>query len=141
MALFLMLFYDCLPAGEKFNKETESMLLQQGLSDIARSSSSEQVAYLLVERARLLDELEAEQQRSVEREQTSNDLARRLEELQTELSEDKEDFEEDLADERETGRKMKEVMRAGHEEEMGMVRRENGRLQEMLNTATSKVGR
>ena len=116
------------------------MLLQQGLSDIARSSASEQVAYLLVERARLLDELEAEQQRSVEREQTSNDLVRRLEELQQELSEDKEDFEEDLADARETMRKMKEVMKAAHKEDMASVVRENGRLQEMVNTAASKVG-
>ena len=40
------------------------MLLQQGLDDIADGSVSEQVAYLLVERARLMDELEAEQARN-----------------------------------------------------------------------------
>ena len=39
------------------------MLLQQGLDDIAHSTTSEQIAYLLVERARLMDELEAEQNR------------------------------------------------------------------------------
>ena len=43
------------------NNETKEMLLQQGLDDIAHSSTSEQIAYLLVERARLMDELEAEQ--------------------------------------------------------------------------------
>ena len=40
------------------------MLLQQGLEDVAQGTISEQIAYLLVERARLLDELEAEQTRN-----------------------------------------------------------------------------
>ena len=40
------------------------MLEQQGLDDIAQASATEQIAYLLVERARLLDELEAEQTRN-----------------------------------------------------------------------------
>ena len=40
------------------------MLLQQGLDDIADGTISEQIAYLLVERARLMDELEAEQSRN-----------------------------------------------------------------------------
>ena len=39
------------------------MLLQQGLDEIAHGTTSEQIAYLLVERARLMDELEAEEQR------------------------------------------------------------------------------
>ena len=43
------------------NDETKELLLQQGLDDIAHSSTSEQIAYLLVERARLMDELEADQ--------------------------------------------------------------------------------
>ena len=37
------------------------MLVQQGLAEIAEATPSEQVAYLLVERARLLDELEGAQ--------------------------------------------------------------------------------
>ena len=53
---FITLFF----SGLK-NDETKEMLLQQGLDDIALSSTSEQIAYLLVERARLMDELEAEQ--------------------------------------------------------------------------------
>ncbi|KAK2193617.1 hypothetical protein NP493_11g10033 [Ridgeia piscesae] len=126
--------------GQQFNKETESMLLQQGLSDIARSNASEQVAYLLVERARLLDELEAEQGRSVEREQANHALTQRLEELQQELEEEKEDFEEDLEEEREKTKKLKESLKTAHEEEMTSVTAENERLQGLLNTATSKVG-
>ena len=116
------------------------MLLQQGLTDIARSSPSEQVAYLLVERARLLDELEAEQGRSVEREHGNNALKQRLEELQQELEEEKEDSEEDLAEEREKTRKMEESMKAAHKKEMAAIVVENEKLQETLNTATSKVG-
>ena len=116
------------------------MLLQQGLSDIARSNPSEQVAYLLVERARLLDELEAEQGRSVEREQANHALTQQLEELQQELEEEKEDFEGDLEEEREKTRKLKESLKTTHEEEMMSVTGENDRLQGLLNTATSKVG-
>jgi hypothetical protein len=41
------------------------MLLQQGLDEIAHGTTSEQIAYLLVERARLMDELEAEEQRQL----------------------------------------------------------------------------
>ena len=52
------------PLGYR-NEDRRDMLLQQGLDDIADSTVSEQVAYLLVERARLMDELEAEQARNV----------------------------------------------------------------------------
>uniref|UniRef100_K1Q5J8 Uncharacterized protein n=1 Tax=Magallana gigas TaxID=29159 RepID=K1Q5J8_MAGGI len=45
--------------------ETTEMLVQQGLDEIANVSTSEQIAFLLVERARLLDELEAEQNRTM----------------------------------------------------------------------------
>ncbi len=41
------------------------MLSQQGLEEISIGNTSEQIAYLLVERARLMDELEAEQARGV----------------------------------------------------------------------------
>ena len=34
------------------------MLIQQGLDDIANSAPGEQIAYLLVERARLMDDLD-----------------------------------------------------------------------------------
>ena len=53
----------CIVAGYH-SEDRRDMLLQQGLDDIADGSVSEQVAYLLVERARLMDELEAEQARN-----------------------------------------------------------------------------
>lgn len=40
-------------------KEVMEMLQQEGLAEISNSSSSEQVAYLLVERVTLLERLEA----------------------------------------------------------------------------------
>ena len=40
------------------DRETREMLTQLGLHDIVNCPSREQVAFLLVERARLLDELE-----------------------------------------------------------------------------------
>ncbi|KAJ6656762.1 hypothetical protein lerEdw1_003093 [Lerista edwardsae] len=48
---------------ESQQKEVEEMLEQEGLVDVARSSPSEQVAYLLVERSTLLEKLEALEQK------------------------------------------------------------------------------
>lgn len=49
--------------GHQNDDDVHEMLLQQGLEDICDASPSERVAYLLVERARLMDELEAEQEK------------------------------------------------------------------------------
>jgi len=43
--------------------ETAEMLIQQGLDDIADRTPGEQIAYLLVDRARLMDDVETEQAR------------------------------------------------------------------------------
>lgn len=53
---FLEVFF---PNADEAQKEAAEMLTQQGLAEIAMATPSEQVAYLLVERARLLDELES----------------------------------------------------------------------------------
>ena len=44
-------------------KEVEEMLEQEGLSEIAHSNASEQIAYLLVERTTLLEKLEMADQK------------------------------------------------------------------------------
>lgn len=44
-------------------KEVEEMLEQEGLSEIAHSHASEQIAYLLVERTTLLEKLEIADQK------------------------------------------------------------------------------
>lgn len=48
---------------ESQQKEVEEMLEQEGLFDIAHSSPSEQVAYLLVERSTLLEKIDALEQK------------------------------------------------------------------------------
>ena len=75
------------------NNETKEMLLQQGLDDIAHSSTSEQIAYLLVERARLMDELEAEQnQMQID----TPDGAMSASQIYNLLEQERNDFEEEL---------------------------------------------
>lgn len=51
------------PSPESQQKEVGEMLEQEGLVDIAHSSPSEQVAYLLVERSTLLEKLEVLEQK------------------------------------------------------------------------------
>ena len=48
---------------ENQSKELVELLSQEGLGDVGLSSPSEQVAYLLVERATLLERLEAAERR------------------------------------------------------------------------------
>lgn len=47
------------PSTDSQRKEVVEMLEQEGLAEISQSNSSEQVAYMLVERATLLERLEA----------------------------------------------------------------------------------
>ena len=54
---FMMDKSQCLFTADTQAEITE-MLTQQGLAEISDATQSEQIAYLLVERARLLDELE-----------------------------------------------------------------------------------
>lgn len=49
----------CVCCAEAHLKEVEEMLDQEGLAEISHSSPSEQIAYLLVERATLLEKLES----------------------------------------------------------------------------------
>lgn len=112
------------------------MLLQQGLEDIADGSSSEQVAYLLVERARLLDEIEAEQAQSSV--QTPEGLlnAGAIYKL---LEQEREDFEDELHTQRESTRAVKEQMKHLHEEEISALMEENEKLQNLLDDTKQKV--
>ncbi len=69
------------------------MLLQQGLDDIAASSISEQIAYLLVERARLMDEMEAGQN-SVQIDTPDGKMS--ASQVYKLLEQEREDFEQEL---------------------------------------------
>ncbi|MBN3312856.1 CCD30 protein, partial [Atractosteus spatula] len=88
-------------------KEVEEMLEQEGLEEITHSSPSEQVAYLLVERATLLEKLEA-----AERKLDTQSLTGSLREvhLQEELDQIRQTLEEELRQQRESMQRTKETM-------------------------------
>ncbi|CAI9547827.1 unnamed protein product [Staurois parvus] len=86
-------------------KEVEEMLEQEGLSEIAQSSPSEQVAYLLVERATLLEKLEALELRLDSR---SENLS--SEKRQDELEQIHRTLEEELYQQCESMRRTKETL-------------------------------
>lgn len=111
------------------------MLIQQGLEEIANVSTSEQIAFLLVERARLLDELEAEQNRTM----TPSVDGRASEDLQRTLDKERNEFEEEIAQHRDNLKKTKEQMKRQHEEEINALMEENNKLEDDLVESKEKV--
>ncbi|XP_041378597.1 myosin-2 heavy chain-like isoform X2 [Gigantopelta aegis] len=111
-------------------KETAEMLTQQGLEEIAHASSSEQIAFLLVERARLLDELEMEQ--------TQNE-GQNAEDLKQILERERADFEEELAQQRERAAEVLNSLKMEHEEEINALIDENAKLDEELTTLKNTI--
>ncbi|XP_062316183.1 coiled-coil domain-containing protein 30 isoform X1 [Osmerus eperlanus] len=97
---------------ESQRKELEEMLIQEGLGEVGLSGPSEQVAYLLVERATLLERLE-----SAERRLDTQSLTGSLREvhMQEELDHIRHNMEEDLRQQREVAQKTKDTLskRAG----------------------------
>ncbi|XP_043531629.1 paramyosin isoform X8 [Chiloscyllium plagiosum] len=88
-------------------KEVEEMLEQEGLAEIAHSGPSEQVAYLLVERATLLEKLESAD-RNVDSQSVTGSI--RETHLQDELNQMRQTLEEELKQQRETMQRTKETM-------------------------------
>ncbi|XP_060707999.1 coiled-coil domain-containing protein 30 isoform X2 [Hemiscyllium ocellatum] len=85
-------------------KEVEEMLEQEGLAEIAHSGPSEQVAYLLVERATLLEKLESAD-RNVDSQSVTGSI--RETHLQDQM---RQTLEEELKQQRETMQRTKETM-------------------------------
>ena len=126
--------------------ETAEMLIQQGLEEIAGVSTSEQIAFLLVERARLLDELEAEQTRSATMTPATTvttpaltDDGRLSEDLQRTLEKERSEFEEELMQSRESIKQMKDRLKREHEEEINGLMEENNKLEDDFEEAKAKV--
>lgn len=122
--------------GTALREETAEMLIQQGLEEIANVSTSEQIAFLLVERARLLDELEAEQNRTM----TPSVDGRASEDLQRTLEKERNEFEEEIAQHRDNLKKTKDQMKRQHEEEINALMEENNKLEDDLVESKEKVG-
>ena len=90
------------------SEEISELLFQQGLQEIADSTCVEQVAYLLVERAKLLDELEAEQNKNNLHVKESGFEAKQLQGL---LEQTRMEQEEELEQQKESMIKVKEYMK------------------------------
>lgn len=143
--------------------ETAEMLIQQGLEEIANVSTSEQIAFLLVERARLLDELEAEQNRTMTPSVTpaltdttcpqtpglstpgintpgpSEDGRMSAVEFEQTLERERTQFEEELSQSRESIKQLKERLKREHEEEINALMEENNKLEDDYEEAKAKV--
>lgn len=120
------------------NDETKEMLEQQGLHDILDSSTTEQIAYLLVERARLLDELEAEQTEAGTLFQTP-DGAFSAAQLWAMLSQERREFERDLAHHKANLQKLHDSLKDESEEEITVLMSENSKLQDLLDATKRRV--
>ncbi|XP_076451851.1 uncharacterized protein LOC143287616 isoform X2 [Babylonia areolata] len=116
-------------------KEASEMLTQQGLGEIAAATPSEQVAYLLVERAHLLDKIEGAHTPVSQ----SASGGRDSQELKEILEQERKDFEQELGQQRESASLMKEQLRKEHEEEISALMDENSKLEEELQEAKKKV--
>ena len=130
-----VLLYFNLFLASTLRDETAEMLIQQGLEEIAQAPTSEQIAFLLVERARLLDELEAEQIRS----QSAVSDGRMSEELQRTIDREREELHEEMEQQRTLSRNEADQLKREHEEEINVVMEENTRLEEELNEMKNKV--
>ncbi|XP_071021157.1 coiled-coil domain-containing protein 30 isoform X1 [Oncorhynchus clarkii lewisi] len=117
-------------------KEVVEMLAQEDLGEIGLSSTSEQVAYLLVERATLLERLEA-----AERRLDTQNLTGNLREvhLQDELDHIRHTLEEELRQQRETMQRTKESMSQVHNEDVSQERSERQRLERDLEEASRRL--
>ncbi|GAB6022224.1 hypothetical protein CHUAL_014182 [Chamberlinius hualienensis] len=98
---------------DTINEEIKEMLKQAQLTEIINSSLSEQVAYLLVLRSRLVEELEAERSKN---HNLTDSL--KLTQFQQLLDDQKADFEDELRHQRELTKQVKEELKRTHEIEM-----------------------
>ncbi|MGH0121387.1 UNVERIFIED_CONTAM: hypothetical protein FKN15_077789 [Acipenser sinensis] len=113
-------------------KEVEEMLDQEGLAEISHSSPSEQIAYLLVERATLLEKLE-----SAERKLDSQSCTGSLRE--EELDQIRQTLEEELRQQRESMQRTKETMNKTHDAELSSERRRRGCAERDLDEASRRL--
>ncbi|XP_073512897.1 coiled-coil domain-containing protein 30 isoform X2 [Phyllobates terribilis] len=115
-------------------KEVEEMLDQEGLNEISHSSPSEQIAYLLVERATLLEKLELLEQKMDTRSENLSDDKR-----QDELEQIHRTLEEELYQQRETMRRTKETLNKTFDEELDKERKIRANAERDLNEAAQRL--
>ncbi|KAM9256309.1 LOW QUALITY PROTEIN: coiled-coil domain-containing protein 30 [Cariama cristata] len=117
-------------------KEVEEMLEQEGLSEIAHSNASEQIAYLLVERTTLLEKLEIADQKL-----DSHSCVDRLRaaQLQDEFDHIHQTLEDELQQQREPTQHTGETMNEFYREELEREQASRARLERDLDEATQRL--
>ncbi|XP_023215738.1 trichohyalin-like [Centruroides sculpturatus] len=132
--------------GKIVSREIRQMILQEGLTELANLSISELFAYFLVERKKIKEQLEQEQERRCKREQAAR-LASNLPdslklcspEIQKILEQQKDDYEEEIRHQQEMMRHVKEQLRQVHEDEITQLETEKEHLTVELNNAKRKI--
>ncbi|XP_044134323.1 coiled-coil domain-containing protein 30 isoform X2 [Bufo gargarizans] len=114
-------------------KEVEEMLDQEGLNEIAHSSPSEQIAYLLVERATLLEKLELLEHKVDSRSEHLSD------QRQDELEQMHRTLEEELYQQQETMRRTKETLNKTFDEELDKERKMRASVERDLTEAAQRL--
>ncbi|XP_074416664.1 coiled-coil domain-containing protein 30 isoform X3 [Larus michahellis] len=117
-------------------KEVEEMLEQEGLSEIAHSHASEQIAYLLVERTTLLEKLEIADQKL-----NSRGCIDRLcaAQLQDEFHHVHQTLEDELRQQHESTQLTGEAMNQFYREELEREQASRARVEQDLDEATQRL--
>ncbi|XP_069636512.1 coiled-coil domain-containing protein 30 isoform X3 [Haliaeetus albicilla] len=117
-------------------KEVEEMLEQEGLSEIAHSNASEQIAYLLVERTTLLEKLEIADQKL-----NSHSYIDRLcaAQLQDEFGHVHQSLEDELQQQHESAQLIGETMNKFYREELEREQASRARVERDLDEATQRL--
>ncbi|XP_059167417.1 myosin-6-like [Physella acuta] len=119
--------------------EIVEMLTQQGLAEITSTSSGEQIAYLLVERAQLLERLEEKRHTPGPTSPETEDGRSSETELKRILERERSDLEEELSKQRESAKILSQQLQKEHEEEISALIEENSKLEEDLQNAEMMI--
>ncbi|KAM6046275.1 coiled-coil domain-containing protein 30 isoform 6-T6 [Chlamydotis macqueenii] len=117
-------------------KEVEEMLEQEGLSEIAHSNASEQIAYLLVERTTLLEKLELADQKLNSHSCVDGLCAAQL---QDEFDHVRRPLEDELQQQHESTRLTGETMQKFYREELEREQSSRARVEQDLDEATQRL--
>ncbi|XP_071945058.1 uncharacterized protein [Antedon mediterranea] len=115
------------------NKEIAMLLQQEGLEDIASGTQSEQIAYLLVERAKLLDDLDMERKKKA---QVGNYLDNKKVER---LEREKRRLDDELKKEKENSKKILESNAKLHEEQLKIMQTRRDKLEQENRELKAKL--
>ncbi|XP_069636519.1 coiled-coil domain-containing protein 30 isoform X9 [Haliaeetus albicilla] len=119
-------------------KEVEEMLEQEGLSEIAHSNASEQIAYLLVERTTLLEKLEIADQKLNSHSYIDRLCAAQLQ-CKDEFGHVHQSLEDELQQQHESAQLIGETMNKFYREELEREQASRARVERDLDEATQRL--